>query len=50
MNMKKYSPKNNHYDPYRQHEGMIEALPFLGMLAGLAALIGGLIWLIEKFG
>lgn len=45
---KKYN--SNGWTPYRQHQSLIEALPFIGILAGLAALIGGLIWLIEKFG
>jgi hypothetical protein len=33
-----------------RHRGFIEALPFLAMLAGVAALVTLLIWLIENFG
>ncbi len=37
-----------HHHP--RTEGIKEALPFVLLLAGLAALIGLLIWLMESFG
>jgi hypothetical protein len=35
---------------YGQHQEFVEALPFLGLLFGLATFICLLIWLIETFG
>lgn len=35
---------------FGQHQGFVEALPFLGLLLGLAAFICFLIWLIESLG
>jgi hypothetical protein len=34
----------------KRYKSITEALPFIGMLAALAALIGLLIWVIESFG
>lgn len=43
--MRHYRQKD--WNPYKRTEPIKEALPFIGMLLGLAAFIGLLIWLIE---
>lgn len=42
--------KNDHkkdWNPTSRHDSLKDALPFLGLLLALAALIGGLIYIME---
>ena len=48
--MKKRHYYDNDYKPYNKRmKAYGDIAPFFGLLAGVAALVGGLIWLIETF-
>lgn len=45
-----YRYRDGDWNPTKRADGLKESLPFIGLLGGVAALVGLLIWAINVFG